>query len=351
MVAPPAEPARQRLARSELLFFAVFMLLLEIVTRSAVAPLASRTSPSALEELHEGLAAWPRPPVAAFLGSSHAQLAVAAHRVGDRLGLPRGAILNVGTSAGGPREQLQVYRANRALLGRARVVFLEVGARDFNRHRAIRETHGPDAWRRTAGLAERVGYPVDVRTKADWVAGWLLATWDLRATWRSLIQAAWLKARAAAGARHVEVFDADGRAAVVRDPAAITAEWLAATARSAASRHLQVYELDREALDALGELVRDVRADGARVLFVEYPVSDAYLETVAREHAAADRVWRQELGARFPDVPRLRFEAGAARLGVEDFRDADHLSRRGARAFAPYLAERVRPLLPGASPI
>ena len=147
------------------------------------------------------------------------------------------------------------------------------------------------------------------------------------------------------------MFEADGRAAVVRDPAAITAEWLAATARTAASRHLQVYELDREALDALGELVRDVRADGARVVFVEYPVSVVYLETVAREHAVADRVWREELDARFPDVPRLRFEAAAAGLGVEDFRDADHLSRRGARAFASYLAERVRPLLPGDSPI
>jgi hypothetical protein len=336
----------RRAARSEAFYFAIFMLLLEGVTRTAVAHLTFHSGLCALDELHAGLVEWPRAPVAVFLGSSHAQFAVAARVIDDELGLPRGSTINAGRPAGGPQDQLRVYRSDRRLLGRARVVFLEVGARDFNRHRAVCENHGPDAWRRTAGLVERLRYPVEARTKADWVAGWFVATWDFRATWRALLEVAWSHARAAAGfPRRPEVFDEDGRAVVVSERGA-RREPLSVSARANSRRHMQVYALEPEAFDALAELVRLVRADGAQPVFVEYPVSAAYRQIVESEHAAAERAWRAEFARRFPDVPRLQFQAEALGFASDDFRDADHLSRRGARSLAAVLARQLRALLP-----
>jgi lysophospholipase L1-like esterase len=140
----------------------------------------------------------------------------------------------------------------------------------------------------------------------------------------------------------VEVWDNLGRPIwVEQSPEPMTPALLAADAQKAVPRHMANFRLSRDSLEALTRLVRLIESDGARVVFIEYPVSDAYRQLVQSRFAAQDRLWRAELDRRFPRQERLSFEDDAALRQPENLIDADHLSVQGAIDLASRLAAKI----------
>jgi len=325
--------------RLVLLGIVLCTLVLEVASRTIAADLSYRGGPLALDELGQALEAWPRPPVAVFLGASHTQCAIVPAAMAPVLDVAQEVLVNAGRNNGGPRESLSLYRRARAALKPARVLVVEVSDRDFNRNLAAAE-RAPAAWRRRAALLDRLAVPVDFETRTDLLLGWALASWDLRGTWRELVALGWR-----AGLRHFGVgarpvlFEADGRALVPEERVPMTKALLAYDAERAARRHLQQFELDEEAFASLDTLVSTIQNSGPFVVFVEYPVSAAYRHIVQERYKAEDELWRRELARRFPEKPLWTFETP---LAPESFRDSDHLSRQGAVEFSRRLAERLR---------
>ncbi len=334
-----------RPARSIAVACALVLLAFEGVSRTVVGDLSYRGGPLPLHELAATLAAWPVPPAAVFLGASHTQCGVVPVAMERELGLPRGAVVSGGRNNGGIRESAFVYGAARDVLRRARLVAIDVGDRDFNINLAVEEMKGPAPWRRRAGLSERLAAPADLETRWDWVLGWAWATWDLRTTWRDLVGIGVSGVGRRLGAPRPVLFEADGRAVVPEERVTMTAARLAGDAEKAAARHMQRYQLDEEALDVLAGLVEQIEADGPRVQLVEYPVSPAYASVIAARYGREDRLWRDALAARLPRSPLVGLADLAADFGPDDFRDADHLSRRGAERFSARLAARFRPVI------
>ncbi len=331
-----------RLQRAAIVAFGLVLLGFEGLSRTVIADLSYRGGPLPLYELAQALARWPVRPTAVFLGASHTQCAVVPAALETELGLARGAVVSSGRNNGGIRESAFVYSNARVRLRGSRCVVIDVGDRDFNVNLAVSEMNGPDPWRRRASVADRLAAPGDVETKWDWTLGWAWKTWDLRATWRDVVGIVWTEAAQRLGlAGAPALFEEDGRAYVPEERAEMTAQRLAADAEKACARHFQRYELDEEALAELARLVERVRNDGPTVLLVEYPVSPAYRDVVARRYAREDRLWREALAARLPEVPLLMLDDLAEDFAPRDFRDADHLSRRGAERFSKRLATRL----------
>ncbi|MCA9537262.1 MAG: hypothetical protein KC620_00155, partial [Myxococcales bacterium] len=98
-------------------------------------------------------------PQVVLLGSSRVRDAVPPRALEAALGLPRGAVLNLGLTSGTPLDALTLYRRHRDKLGRARVLLL--GVEDWYLNGAMPPT---DRERRFATWAERVGdYVGEVR--------------------------------------------------------------------------------------------------------------------------------------------------------------------------------------------
>jgi hypothetical protein len=331
-----------RLQRAAIVAFGLVLLGFEGVSRAVIADLSYRGGPLPLYELAQALAHWPVRPTAVFLGASHTQCAVVPSTMETELGLARGAVVSGGRNNGGLRESAFVYGKAREGLRGSRFVVIDVGDRDFNMNLAVWEMKGPDPWRRRAGLVDRLAAPGDIETKWDWTLGWAWKTWDLRASWRDVVGIGWTEAAQRLGlASAPTLFEEDGRAHVPEERAEMTAQRLAADAEKACARHFQRYELDEEALAVLAGLVERIRNDGPKVLLIEYPVSPAYRDVVARRYSREDRLWREALAARLPEIRLLALDDLAEDFAPRDFRDSDHLSRSGAERFSKRFATRL----------
>jgi hypothetical protein len=345
---PPVTTANLNRSRWPMLIAFVLVLVgIEALSRTAIGGLAYRGGPLALVQLADALEALPVSPSVVFLGASHTQCAIVPAAVERPLGLVRGSVVSGGRNNGGIRESLFVYETARRSLRRARLVVIDVGDRDFNVNLAVEEMKGPAPWRRHAGLADRLSAPADAETRWDWTLGWAWATWDQRATWRDVVGLAGRAIGRGFGASPPSLFEADGRAVVAEERTRMSNERLAADAEKAAARHMQRYRLDDEAIEVLARFVALIQADGPRVLLAEYPVSPAYRDVVASRYAREDRLWREAVAARLPQLPVVSLQELVDDFGPTDFRDADHLSRRGADRFSVRLAERFAESMAG----
>jgi hypothetical protein len=314
---------------------------LEVVSRTIVADRAAGPSANQIAALDVALAQRKDPPSVLFLGGSHTQAGVAATRIEELLGWPRGSILNASLSNASPRDVLALYRRHRDLFRQAKTAYVAVDVTYFNRNALNRTSTPAPAWRRRATLADRLTFPGSLETRVDVVAGWFWNLWDQRTTWRQELIGLALRLRGTPrGARGSRLFDALGRPAMGKPRAPLTDQQLASEIDEAVDRRMYSYDFDAESFASLDELVRLLRADGVHVVLIEMPVPTRFRSLLAERHAAAVARWTDEMGRHYPDLELVRFPADG--YETADFRDADHLSEKGAVRLADALAASLR---------
>ena len=330
----------KRVWKTGIPYFVIWFLILEIISRSYIVNHAFVSVYDELDRLNYAFARRTIAPEVIFLGSSQTQADIATITIAGTLDLPLQAVLNASAAAAGPREMLHIYNTNQEFFSSARVVYINVDLWMFNKHFQMEERNGPPAWRKSAGLRERLEFRSDVTTKADWILGWFITTWDQRATWRSF-----LRSRLRNPWTHTvaPVYDCFGRPVqgYLIGERLITDSLLEEEAHMMVNSHMQSYVFSDEALQALEELVASVRANGAEPVLLKMPGSPPYNEYRKERFAAFDFVWH-ELSTRLPEIELLYMPADTAQLELEDWWDAYHLNRRGAIKMAVPLAEDLR---------
>jgi len=314
---------------------------LEVVSRTVVADRAAGPTANQIAALDVALRERKDPPSVLFLGGSHTQAGVAATRIEELLAWPRGSILNASLSNASPRDVLNLYRRDRDLFRKAKTAYVAVDVTYFNRNALNRTSTPSPAWRRRATLADRLSFPGPLETRVDVVVGWFWDLWDQRTTWRQELIGLALRLRGTPrGARGSRLFDALGRPAMGRPRAPLTDDALAREIDDAVERRMYNYDFDAESFESLDELVRLLRADGLRVVLIEMPVPTRFRSLLAERHAEAVVRWTDEMRRRYPDLELVRFPADG--YETTDFRDADHLSEKGAVRLADALAASLR---------
>jgi len=314
---------------------------LDVVSRTVVADRAAGPTANQIAALDTAIRQRTDPPVVLFLGSSHTQAGIAASRIEELLGWPHGAVLNASLSNARPRDVLRLYRTHRVLFRKAKAAYVSVDVTTFNRNALARTSMPSPAWRRSASLADRVGFPGSLETRVDVVAGWFWNLWDQRTTWRQELIGLGLRLRGTPrGARGSRLFDALGRPAMGRPRATLTTEALTREIDETVDRRMYNYDFDVESFESLDELLKLLREDGIAVTLIDMPIP-ARFRALLDEHYARDRAaWAAEMKRRYGAVELLQFSGDG--YATEDFRDADHLSERGAVKFADTLAATLR---------
>jgi hypothetical protein len=317
------------------------LLVLEIVSRTVISERAAGPSADQIAALDTALRRKKEKPSVVFLGGSHTQAGVAATRIEELLGWPRGSILNAALSNARPRDVLQLYRTNRKLFDDAKTAYVAVDVTYFNQNALNRTSTPSPVWRRQASLGDRLRFPGSFETKVDLVAGWFWNLWDQRTTWREELMGLALELRGTPrGKRGSRLYDGLGRPAMGRPRAPLTTEALNREIDDAVERRMFAYEVDDEGFESLDELVRLLRDDGIEVVFIEMPMPTRYRERLGERNAETIRLWSSEMRRRYGELETIRFTGDG--YVTEDFRDADHLSEQGALRLAESLATELR---------
>lgn len=323
-----------------------FLLLLELVTRLVILPRATGPTPNetrdlgaALQQIERRAGEGGTPIQAAFLGASHTQAGVATRDVERTLGLPAGSLVNAGLSNARPRDMLRVYEANRDLFRQAKVVYVATGVSYLNRNGLNRRRTPAPAWRRRSTWEDRLAFPADLSTRIDLVVGWFWKTWDQRTTWKSELRR-WLLALVSRGGRRADAkfYDDLGRPGMGPEKVKMTPELLADEIRDTVERHLFLYEIDDEGIRSLSRLFEEIREDGAVPVLIELPLPAGYQDTVRDSYPVVLARHSRAMRDHFGEVASLSLADQPIGLGLDDFRDADHLSIAGAKKIAPWIA-------------
>ena len=314
---------------------------LEVISRAVVADRAAGPTANQIAALDTALRQRTDPPKVLFLGGSHTQAGIAATRIAELLGWPRGAVLNASLSNARPRDVLRLYRSHRPLFRQAKEAYVSVDVTNFNRNALPRTSMPSPAWRRRASLADRLRFPGAFETRVDVIAGWFSNLWDQRTTWRQELIGLALRLRGTPrGARGSRLFDALGRPAMGSPRAMLTTEALTREVDEAVDRRMYNYDFDGESFESLDELLRLLREDGIEVVLIDMPIPAHFSALLDERYAQAQAAWAAEMQRRYGDLELLHFSADG--YATEDFRDADHLSERGAIKFADTLAATLR---------
>lgn len=330
----------KRVWKSGAFYFVVWLLLLEIISRVFIVNNAFLSEYDEIDRLNYAFSRRTIAPEAVYLGSSKTQADVAAITIATILRLPRQAVLNASVAAAGPREMLHIYTVNEELFSSAKVIYINVDLWMFNKHFQMNEKKGPSAWRRSAGLRERVAFRSDITTKADWLLGWVIATWDQRATWRSLLRSWFRNPWTHSVAPLYDCFGRPVQDYLIGDRP-FPDHMLEEEASQIVNSQMQNYIFDLHTMIVLEELVRAIRANGAEPVLLKMPGAPQYTEYHKANFAAFEFVWH-ELAARLPNVDILDPSAASAELELHDWWDAYHLTRMGAMKMAIPLAEDLR---------
>lgn len=318
-------------------YFVVFFLILELISRTAVAGSASLSAHDEMDHLAYVLGQRESTPRVLFLGSSQTQANVATREIAIALNLPLQKVLSASVAAAGPREMLSVYLRSEQFFKAAEVVYINVDTWVFNRYIHMQERHGPATWRRHAGLLERLGYPASLSDRSDWLLGWAIATWDQRDTWRSLMRHWFRNPWTHRVAPLYDCFGRPVRGFLDEDgerPSQMTDE----KAVELVQAHVQNYTLELSVMQDLELLVNRIRDNGGTPVILRLPASQLYMDTLQSTGLDLGYVW-DELAIMMPDVDLLDLST----VVYEDIYwwDPYHLARAGAIKLATPLSEDV----------
>ncbi|MBT9151842.1 MAG: hypothetical protein DDT35_00052 [Firmicutes bacterium] len=321
----------QRIMCSSLWYFLLVILLVEGVTRVYIVDRAFLSPYGELARINDNLLRHRGLPEVVFFGSSQTQAAIATREMTEHLGIEPHLLVNASAAAGGPREMFYLFKSNRELFRETRVVYINVDTWMFNRHTFMAEQHGTTAWRRSATWHDRLTFPANWNTRADWVLGWLYATWDQRDTWRFALRD-WFRNPWTYDPEII--YDCFGRpvAGFLTDDRHITHEMLVEEAKALVASQMQQFEMNLDAYDELARLVAVIRAQGAEPVFLRVPTSPEYLTAKAAAKIDENDIWLR-FYERFADVAMLDL-SGIVLSDLQYWWDPYHMSRTGAMTLA-----------------
>jgi len=324
---------------SGILYFVLAVLLLEGMTRVYMVERAFLSPYGELRRINDNLNRHEGLPKVAFFGSSQTQAAIAPREMTERLGVEPYLIVNASAAAGGPREMLYLFSQNSDLFSAVEIVYINVDLWMFNRHTFMAEQYGGAAWRRNATLRDRLTFPAAAETRADWLLGWIFATWDQRDTWRSALLD-WV--RNPWTYNPGIVYDCFGRpvAGFLTADRHLTREMLSREAKELVASQMQEFTLNRAAYDDLARLVQAVKAAQAEPVFIRVPASLEYNEALQSVGIDGESVW-QEFAERFAAVEILDL-SGLVLEELEYWWDPYHMSSHGALELALPIVQDLR---------
>lgn len=331
--------------RTTLLGFVGVLLLIELVVRSPGVWLLDENSSTGMvlptvEAALEGIES----PDIVFLGSSRFQHNISPIVVAQNLKRGDLEVVNISFQGGTPLDYDSVYRENRNVLGDAKILVVDISARDFkwgdsatfrNRFR----------WR--ASLAERLVVP-DWQEQSDMSLGWLWRTWDARFMLRGYLgKMAREKATPTSFPKRDIPRDELHRTLAQDEPdlnfhitEAYTPELFLPEIRP--TLDFKDYEFFEPQLKHLQNLVAMTDEDGVKVLLLETPVSDVSQMVIDKSYREEDAFWRDKVeNALGMPVTMVPLNGGVCADWKDCYVDYGHMNRAGARAFSEILGDWI----------
>ncbi len=276
-----------------------------------------------------------RDPAVIIMGSSRVQGAAGPRILEQALDLPNGSVLNLAMTSGRPFDALMLYERNRDKLSKARVLVFEVAEFQFNGGFSPSERE-----RRFATLDQRLSL-YDSRNTLDMTVGWVWRTYDAQGPLRRL-----LKSAVSPPITELKITEdgcVDWRTETLeRGPLDYD---VAPEVKSMYHR----FSLSQARVDNLRRLIELAQADGLKVILIQTPVRDTFVDLVNASHAEQYASYVQATDNLTPGLPVQRWWR-ASELGIAptDYYDYGHLTRSGTRIFTLALADRLKTLAPEA---
>ena len=269
-----------------------------------------------------------RRPRIIFFGNSRTRDAVAPRLVEEHLGLPEGAVLNLGLTRGTAFDAEVLYRRNRDFLRDADVAFFGVDVIQLDGHLDSNERV-----RRFSTLGDRLRR-FEGEERLALLAGWVWRTYDARDALRRWATSFWKKMPEGLP------LSPDGRV-----------EWRTEAINRAASRrsmssyarqHFKDYQRDPGRRENLRRFVELLESDGIEVVILQVPVRDAYASASRLRYFDAMSDYEDDVNRVVGDRPSLRWwDATFAGLTRRDYYDYGHVRDEGARRLSRELADWI----------
>ena len=293
----------------------------EIFARSVdVWSVVPRSNSGIMDQMETRVIEPSRSPRVLVLGSSRIRDAVLPETLEYELGLERGDVLNLGTTAGTPFDALTLVRRHPKLIENVELAI--VGVEDWY----VDGTY-PHNERdmRYASMSERLAYP----TRVQLLTGLLWHTYGANTAIRR-----WLRRLGRPGP-DVELLP-DGRFSWR------TGDTSDEDPPDRADQLFATYEPATHRLDQLAQLVQILEQAGAAVAIVQVPLHPAYSARMAEKYPQVRRDLMRLLESRRGHAEVRLWGAEPGVLTVEDFYDYGHLYDAGARTFSTRLARDLR---------
>ncbi len=274
------------------------------------------------------------PPKVVFLGSSRMRDAVAPRDLEAVMGLPRGAVLNLGLTGGTPYEARLFYERHRPLLAQARVIV--VGVEDWYWNEG---TPRNEVERHFATFGDRLRWVEQRHELGDLVGG----------VWRTVELQDPLTRFGMSFVKGVKTVRFHDDRMVWRAPSDVRQLGPATTDIVGPIEHnMQAFKLGPGYEGSLRVLLRAAREDGVRVVLTQLPLRAAYVDELEKRYPkmAPFMKERVEALARELDADVALYARGTD-LGILDdrFYDYGHFSEGGSQEMNAVWAELLRPRL------
>lgn len=281
-------------------------------------------------------------PKVILFGDSRMRSGVDARLLEQELGLERGEVLNLALTAGTAWDAKLFLRRNPGLRDSVRLIIFQPSDWQFN------ENFPPiNRVKHFATLKERLEYQ-NFSTASELVAGWFVQTIAAKDVFQGhvkrLLSAALNLVRGRKASEPALVDTLTGRIhwrikeeMQGPDSADITKD---------ISSFYKNFSYSRRAEEDARDIIEFSEKHGARTVFLDIPVRDAYVEAAKKKYAAYYEEYEdslETLASRY-GVPLLGDSMTKLEAGIKEnlYYDYGHLTLEGERLFTLWLAERIK---------
>jgi hypothetical protein len=273
-------------------------------------------------------------PQVVVMGSSRVRDGVAPRQMERELGLPKGATLNLAVTNGSTFDALTIYRRNRDVLGKAKVLVVGIEDRTFNAGWA---PHDRD--RRYMTLDERLG-AYDAEHTLSLLAGWVWRTYDARGPFQAAIKSV-IKGRKAS----LPIAE-DGRVKWRDDEVEVGPAELPDP--KAYERFYRRWEPTDGRKRFLEELTALAAEDGVKVLVIKLPWRRQHLDLIREHHPEKFAEYRRRAQSIHGAEVVLWDDPASVGLRDDQFYDYGHPTTRGAVVVTTAVAGELKARFPDA---
>jgi hypothetical protein len=276
------------------------------------------------------------------MGSSRVRDGVSPRQLEQKLNLKEGTVLNLAVTNGSCFDALTIYRRNREVLSRARLLVVGIEDRTFNaswppndrdrRYMTLRER--VDRW----SAEEGIHGPYDGPHTLSLIVGWFWRTYDARGPLLTALKST-IKGRDAT----LPIAD-DGRVKWREDEVETGPEKLKDS--SAHERFYRDWKHTEQRKAFLEELIELARQDNVEVLVIKLPWRTEHLALIQEHHPGPFSQYRAS-AAQFQGAQVVLWDDPDA-LGMPDhhFYDYGHPTTLGAKTITTALAIEIRTKYP-----